>query len=156
MVYLICWNEIQVIGFRRGNARERLVAAALTVLWFTRAPLDPFVRRYIPTGFRFGGWRWNFGPITMVLFGAAAIAIFVRELIEDQREKERLAGELEAGRAMQQVLLGAELPSIPGLRIDSTSPLARSAATSSKFCPRRTAACRSPWAKSAAMACAPP
>jgi len=108
-----------VIGFRRGSARKRLIAAALTVLWFTRAPLDPFVRRYIPMGFRVGGWRWNFGPIAMVLFGAAAIAIFVQELIEDQREKERLAGELEAGRAMQQVLLGAELPSVPGLRIDS-------------------------------------
>jgi len=108
-----------IIGFRRGNARERLIATALTVLWFTRAPLDPFVRRYVPMGFRIGGWRWNFGPIAMILFGAAAIAIFVRELIEDQREKERLAGELEAGRAMQQVLLGAELPSIPSLRIDS-------------------------------------
>ncbi len=108
-----------VTGFRRGNARERLIAAALTVLWVTRAPLDPFVRRYIPMGFRIGGWRWNFGPIAMILFGAVAIAIFVRELIDDQREKQRLAAEFEAGRAMQQVLLGAELPSFSGLRIDS-------------------------------------
>ncbi|HTW49616.1 MAG TPA: PP2C family protein-serine/threonine phosphatase [Acidobacteriaceae bacterium] len=108
-----------VIGLRRGNARERLIAAALTVLWFTRAPLDPFVRRYIPMGFRVGGWRWNFGPIAMVLFGSVAIATFVRELIEDQQEKQRLAAEFEAGRAMQQVLLGAKLPSFPSLRIDS-------------------------------------
>ena len=107
------------IGFRRGNGRERLIAAALTVLWFTRAPLDPFVRRYIPMGFRIGGWSWNFGPIAMVLFGAMAVAIFVRELIEDQREKERLATEFEAGRAMQQVLLGAKMPVIPRLRIES-------------------------------------
>lgn len=108
-----------VIGFSRGNARERLIAAALTVLWFTRAPLDPFIRRYIPMGFHVGGWRWNFGPIAMVLFGSVAIATFVRELIEDQQEKQRLAAEFEAGRAMQQVLLGAELPSFPGLRIES-------------------------------------
>jgi len=107
------------IGFRRGNARDRLIASAIAFVWFFRAPLDPFVRHYVPIGFRIGGWYWNFGPIAMVLFGAVAIAIFVRELIEDQREKERLAGELEAGRAMQQVLLGAKMPVIPGLRIDS-------------------------------------
>jgi hypothetical protein len=108
-----------VAGFRRGNARDRLIASALTVVWLFRAPLDPIIHRYLPIGFRIGGWRWNFGPITMVLFGAVAIAIFVRELMEDQREKQRLAAEFEAGRAMQQFLLGAELPSIPGLRIDS-------------------------------------
>ncbi len=108
-----------VIGFRRRDARTRLIASALAFLWFFRAPLDPWVRRFVPIGFRIGGWHWNFGPVAMVLFGAVAIAVFVRELIEDQREKERLAGELEAGRAMQQVLLGAELPAIPGLCIES-------------------------------------
>jgi Stage II sporulation protein E (SpoIIE) len=108
-----------VVGFRRGNARTRLIASALAFLWFFRAPLDPWVRRYVPIGFRIGGWHWNFGPVAMVLFGAVAISVFVRELIEDQREKQRLAGELEAGRAMQQVLIGAELPAIPGLRIES-------------------------------------
>ncbi len=108
-----------LIGFRRGNSRDRFIAAALAVLWFTRAPLDPLVRRYLPMGFQIGDWRWNFGPIAMVLFGAVAIAVFLRELIEDQREKQRLAGELEAGRAMQQVLLGAEIPVIPGLHIES-------------------------------------
>ena len=108
-----------VIGFRRGNARTRLIASALAFLWFFRAPLDPWVRRYVPIGFRIGGWHWNFGPVAMVVFGAVAIAGFVRELIEDQREKERLAGELEAGRAMQQVLLGVGSPAIPGLCIES-------------------------------------
>ncbi len=108
-----------LVGFRRGNSRERLISAALAFLWLFRAPLDPLVRRFIPIGFRIGGWHWNFGPVAMVLFGAVAIAVFVRELIEDQREKERLAGELEAGRAMQQVLLGSEMPVIPGLRIES-------------------------------------
>lgn len=106
-------------GFRRGDARTRLIAAALAFLWFFRNALDPFIGRYLPIGFRIGGWQWDFGPIAMVLFGAVAISIFVRQLIESQREKERLAGELEAGRAMQQVLLGAEIPSIPGLRIQS-------------------------------------
>ncbi|MGH9605971.1 MAG: PP2C family protein-serine/threonine phosphatase [Terracidiphilus sp.] len=106
-------------GFRRGKPRERLIAAALAFIWLFRAPLEPFVRRFLPMSFRVGGWRWNFGPIAMVIFGAVAIAVFVRELMDDQREKERLAGELEAGRAMQQVLLGAELPAIPALQLES-------------------------------------
>jgi phosphoserine phosphatase RsbU/P len=55
----------------------------------------------------------------MVLFGAAAITIFVLELIGDQRERNRLAAEFEAGRAMQQVLLGTDLPAITGLVIES-------------------------------------
>ncbi len=108
-----------LIGLGRGSSRDRLIAAALAVLWFFRAPLDPIVHRHLPIGFRIGGWRWNFGPIAMVLFGAVAIAVFVRELIEDQREKERLATEFEAGRTMQQVLLGAEMPVLPGLRYES-------------------------------------
>jgi hypothetical protein len=107
------------IGLRHGRARHRLIAAALAFLWFFRNALDPLVGRYIPIGFRIGGWQWDIGPFAMVLFGMAAIVIFVRQLIESQREKERLAGELEAGRAMQQVLLGAETPSIAGVRVES-------------------------------------
>jgi Stage II sporulation protein E (SpoIIE) len=110
---------LAIVGFRRGSARTRLIAAALAFLWFFRAPLDPWVRRYVPIGFRIGGWHWNFGPVAMVLFGAVAIAVFTRELIEDQREKERLASEFEAGRAMQQILLGSQLPVIPGFHIES-------------------------------------
>ena len=108
-----------VIGFRRSHGRQRLIAAALAFIWFFRAPLDPFVSKFLPMAFHIGGWRWNIGPIAMVLFGAVAIAVFVRELVEDQREKERLAGELDAGRAVQQVLLGAEPPRTPIFRVES-------------------------------------
>jgi len=112
---------ILLVRLRRPIPQVRLIFPAIAIVWLFRLPLDPTIRSFVPLPFTFvlGGLRWYFGPCAMVLFGAAAIAIFVRELIEDQREKERLAGELEAGRAMQQVLLGAELPSIPGLRIDS-------------------------------------
>ncbi len=107
------------IALIRGDARKRLIAAALTFVWFFRAPLDPAVRRIIPLGLHIGGWRWNVAPIGLVIFSSIAIAIFVRQLMEDQREKERLAGELEAGRAMQQMMLGVQPPAIPGLRMES-------------------------------------
>lgn len=116
----LCVLVLLIIGLRVRNARQYLIGSALGFIWFFRAPIDPFVGRYIPMAFYIGGSRWNVGPIAMVLFGAVAIAVFVGELMADQREKERLAGELEAGRAMQQVLLGREMPSTPVLRVQST------------------------------------
>lgn len=110
---------LTVVGLRRGPARQRLIAGALLLVCIFRAPLDPLVRMHFPLGFHIGGWRWNGGPIAMVIFGSAAVALFVRQLIEDQREKQRLAMELEAGRTMQQVLLGAEIPAVAGLRFES-------------------------------------
>lgn len=110
---------LTLAGFRRGPARQRLIAAALLFVCIFRAPLDPLVRTHFPMGFHIGGWRWNGGPIAMVIFGSAAVALFVRQLIEDQREKQRLAMELEAGRTMQQVLLGADMPALAGLLFES-------------------------------------
>jgi hypothetical protein len=108
-----------IVGFRRGNLRIRQIAAALTVVWFFRLPIEPIVHRYVPYDFEIGGWRWNFTPIAMVLFGLVAVAFFIRELMDDQREKERLAAELAAGRAVQQVLIPEETPFVPGFNIHS-------------------------------------
>ncbi len=118
------WSELMVavllvIAFRRGNPSDRLIRTALTLLWFTHVSLNPFVRRFVPTQFRLWGWHWNYGPLAMVLFGAIAIALFARELISDRQEKQRLAAELEAGRAMQQVLLGSGTPNVLGLLTES-------------------------------------
>ncbi len=112
---------LMLVRLSRPVRQVRLILPAIAVIWFFRLPLDPHIRTFVtlPYSFTVAGLRWYFGPITMVLFGAVAIAIFALELIEDQREKERLAAELEAGRAMQQVLLGAEIPIIPSLRIES-------------------------------------
>ena len=110
-----------LLSFRRLNPKLRLIAAAIAIVWFFRLPLDQDLRlfAYIPYSFEIGGWRWYYGPCAMVLFGATALTIFVRELIQDQREKQRMSTELEAARAVQQVLLGLETPAISGLRIES-------------------------------------
>ena len=50
---------------------------------------------------------------------AATLVIFARDLIRDRREKERMAAELAAGRAVQQVLIPEEIPTIPGFNIQS-------------------------------------
>ena len=112
---------LMIVRLSRPIAQVRLILPAIAVIWFFRLPLDPHIRAFVtlPYSFTLAGLRWYFGPLTMVLFGAVAIAIFARELIEDQREKERLSAELEAGRAMQQVLLGGEMPVIPGFSVES-------------------------------------
>ncbi|MGA7521299.1 MAG: PP2C family protein-serine/threonine phosphatase [Acidobacteriaceae bacterium] len=99
----------------------RAIALAIAVVWFFRLRLNsPYLGLdWLPYSFSVGSWRWYYGPLATVLFGATAITIFVRELIRDQREKQRMAAELEAGRAVQQVLLGTEMPATPGLRIKS-------------------------------------
>lgn len=119
IVSVIVTTVVLAIGYLRARGRDRWIAVALTLGWIQRLPLLREFHHILPIGFMFHGWRFNWGPLTLPLYGAIILALLVRELSEDRREKERLAGELEAGRAVQQVLLGAAIPQIPGLRIES-------------------------------------
>jgi Stage II sporulation protein E (SpoIIE) len=108
-------------GFRQGNARDRMVAVAFSVYFFVRLTLSTGFEKL--TGIRnyvmIGGWRWQITSSMQFLLTAAVLAIFVRDLIRDRREKERMAAELEAGRAIQQVLIPEETPAIAGFNIQS-------------------------------------
>ncbi|HTV16744.1 MAG TPA: PP2C family protein-serine/threonine phosphatase [Acidobacteriaceae bacterium] len=108
-----------VIGFSQARGLDRGIAVALTFGWIQRLPLFRELRPYVPISFMFHGWRFNWGPLLLPFYAGIVLTLFIRELSADRREKERLAGELEAGRAVQQVLLGAAIPQIPGLRIES-------------------------------------
>jgi serine phosphatase RsbU (regulator of sigma subunit) len=55
----------------------------------------------------------------MVILGGATLAIFVRDLVHDRTEKQRLANELAAGRAVQQMLIPHATPAIAGFNIAS-------------------------------------
>jgi hypothetical protein len=108
-------------GFRRGNKRDRMIAAAFSVHFIVRMTLSTSFQRL--TGIKnyvmIGGWQWQFTAVTLTLLGAVTLAIFVRDLIRDRREKERMAAELAAGRAVQQVLIPEDVPTIPGFKIQS-------------------------------------
>lgn len=109
-------------AFRLGNRRDRLIAAAFSVHFFVRATLSPAFDRI--TGFNryvtIHGWRWGLPSMTITFMGAATLAIFVRDLIRDRREKQRLAAEVEAGRAVQQLLIPETVAaSFPGFHIQS-------------------------------------
>jgi Stage II sporulation protein E (SpoIIE) len=110
-----------VQGLRRRSARDRMIAAAFLFYWFVRLTLSDSFQRL--TGIKpyasIGGWRWNYTISIQALLGAVTLAILAHDLIRDRREKERMAAELEAGRAVQQVLIPEDTPAIPGFNIQS-------------------------------------
>jgi serine phosphatase RsbU (regulator of sigma subunit) len=67
----------------------------------------------------FGNWRWPVAMSTIFSLLAATLVIFVRDLFHDRREKQRMAAELAAARAVQQVLIPDHTPTVPGFNIQS-------------------------------------
>jgi hypothetical protein len=86
-----------------------LVLASIAV--FHLNTTSQFQRLPLPrTGVFAGGYEWNLtsiavGGLSVILAGAS-----LRRLIGDRREKERLTGELEAARTIQQLLLPSDGP----------------------------------------------
>ena len=58
-------------------------------------------------------------PFVDVIFLSAMLAILVGRFTRTRRHEEHLAGELQAARTVQQVLIPDEVPSIPGFAIES-------------------------------------
>lgn len=110
-----------VQGYRRGKGRDRQVAVALGLFLVVRWTLSAnFTALTHAPGFvNVGGWQWALTPAAILLLGAATLAIFVRDLIADRRDKQRLAAELEAARTVQQVLIPEKIPTVPGFILQS-------------------------------------
>jgi hypothetical protein len=110
-----------VQGLRRSSARDRMIAAAFLFYWFVRLTLSNYFHRQ--TGMKdyasIGGWQWQYTITTLALLGTVTLTILVRDLIRERRDKQRMAAELAAGRAIQQVLIPEETPTIPGFNIQS-------------------------------------
>jgi hypothetical protein len=106
---------------RRGNARDRMIAAAFLFYLLVRLTLSDTFHHF--TGVRnyayIGGWQWPYTTCTLTALGAVTLVILVRDLIHDRSEKQRLAAELAASRAVQQVLIPEQLPAVPGFRIQA-------------------------------------
>lgn len=105
-----------VKGIRKGQRRDRQVAAALAFLVLLRLTVSSTVVRFthLPGHVEIGGWRTSLTPPAMIAMGTAILIIFVRDLIRDRNEKQRLAAELAASRAVQQVMVPERNPAIPG------------------------------------------
>jgi hypothetical protein len=108
-------------GFRRGNSRDRMIAAGFALYFLVRLTLSDSLKDL--TGIRnyatIGGWQWQYTACTLTALGAVTLVILVRDLIRDRAEKQRLAAELAASRAVQQVLIPEEMPNVPGFNIQA-------------------------------------
>jgi hypothetical protein len=110
-----------VKGFRNKSPRIRLVSAGFAIFTLVRCTLSNEFQNLtsIPQFFEIAGWRTYWTSPTLVLIGVLTLAVYFRDLLQDRKEKQRLASELEAARTVQQVLIPCEIPNVPGLRIES-------------------------------------
>jgi hypothetical protein len=108
-------------AFRRGTSRDRRIAVVFLGLFCVRWTASPMLGSLsgLPSGLMIGAWHWSFNSAAMIVLGAATLVLFVRDLVDDRREKQRLASELAAGRAVQQVLVPEMVPAIPGFEIQA-------------------------------------
>jgi Stage II sporulation protein E (SpoIIE) len=110
-----------VYGFRRGSERDKMIAGAFLFYSLVRLTISGPVQRLL--GIRdyadIGGWHWQYTTFGTTVLGTVTLAIFVHDLIRDRSEKQRLAAELAASRAVQQVLIPEQLPSVPGYKVHS-------------------------------------
>lgn len=106
---------------RGGNARDRMIAAAFLFYLLVRLTLSDTFHHI--TGLRnyayIGGWQWPYTTCTLTALGTLTLVILVGDLLRDRSEKLRLAAELAASRAVQQVLIPEQLPTVPGFRIQA-------------------------------------
>jgi hypothetical protein len=110
-----------VQGFRRGNRRDRMVATAFAFYFLVRLTISNSFQHLtdMKNYATLRGWQWQYTTSGITLMGAATLTILARDLIRDRVEKQRLAAELAASRAVQQVLIPEETPAIPGFTIRS-------------------------------------
>jgi hypothetical protein len=111
-----------VQGLRRRNAPDRMIAVAFLCYWLVRLTVFGSFKRLTTMkdyASSIGGWQWPYPTSALTLAGIATLVIFIRDLIRDRRDKQRMAAELAAGRAVQQVLIPEDVPAIPGFDIQS-------------------------------------
>jgi hypothetical protein len=108
----LLWLSVE--GMRRGTGRVRMVAVAFAIFTFCRATVsrDVQVLFHVPRYLDIYGWRTNITSPCNVLLGMVTFVICFSDLLQDRKEKERMSAELEAGRAIQQLLL--ETPASAG------------------------------------------
>jgi hypothetical protein len=106
---------------RRGQRRDRQIAAAFAFFACIRSTLSSNFNALTHFSGRVevGGWVWAIIPPAIILLGMATLVIYVRDLIEDRREKQRMSAELEAARTVQQVLIPEEIPVVSGFSIEA-------------------------------------
>ncbi|KAA6459818.1 hypothetical protein DYQ86_17080 [Acidobacteria bacterium AB60] len=130
LVYGLCVPAMLIAGVRRGNRDAKLLVAPFT-LSFAVNVLENLAE--VPAIARQPWGRWLQQHLTtlittpfpagvgmlcgdLAMFSVAAVLVL--RYARSRRDEERLEAELEAARAVQNVLIPEAIPSIPGLRVE--------------------------------------
>jgi hypothetical protein len=110
-----------VQAVRRNDSQLRVVAAGFALVVLDRCTVFETFRKVtsIPRFVEIGGWRWYLTTPIVVLMGIVTLVVYVRHLIQDRKDKQRMAAEIEAARAVQQVLIPDQVHEVPGFQIES-------------------------------------
>jgi hypothetical protein len=110
-------------AFRRKASGDRemagLFAAYFVVRWQQTLQILHLPGSFLNYYLVVGGWRWSILGTFITMLGAMTVGLFIRDLVRDRREKLRMAAEMEAARAVQQVLISEKMPAIPGFTLEA-------------------------------------
>jgi hypothetical protein len=103
----------------RKNRIEGLLALPAVLLREFAAYSDRLVLLHVPVVLYLRGYGVSVEQISTLLMILIILALLLRRFLQAQRKREQLKKELEATRAVQQVLIAKEIPEVPGFRIAS-------------------------------------
>jgi Stage II sporulation protein E (SpoIIE) len=103
----------------RKNRIEGLLALPAVLLREFAAYADRLVLVHVPVVLYLRGYGVHVEQISILLMIVIILALLLRRFLQAQRKREQLKKELEATRAVQQVLVSKEIPEVPGFRIAS-------------------------------------
>ncbi|UWZ86892.1 PP2C family protein-serine/threonine phosphatase [Occallatibacter riparius] len=118
-------------GFRRGHPDARLLLIPVLLntianwindaLWAIATRGGTWIVPYRTFWNRTFSWPFNFGlyELSIAILLLAILAVVVLRFARSRREEEHMRGELEAARAVQQVLIPDAIPTIPEFAIES-------------------------------------
>jgi sigma-B regulation protein RsbU (phosphoserine phosphatase) len=98
------------VSRRNGRTPERLLVAAGVAIVFVYDALQngvrpgSFIERIRTPVVNIGPYQSSQHPIVLTIFAFVMVTVLIRRLLADSAEKQRLAGELEAARTVQQLL----------------------------------------------------
>lgn len=113
---LILWVTYRGIRRSKTDGWLALPAVLLMILWLYQEELSIV---HIPTIIRLSGIVVGVPNFAGLLTLAIIFVLLMRRFIQGLRERERWRAEVESARAVQQVLIPAEIPPVPGFVISS-------------------------------------
>ncbi len=129
--YVVAVLALLALGARRGNRYAALLLGpmglfylwilALNAFWVYESAGHPeFRSQQVGWFYQLSNWPFPFsvGDVTDALVQLAVLAILVLRFAHTRRDRQRLGTELEAARAVQNVLMPKEIPAVPGFEIE--------------------------------------